>query len=340
MALQTEEAEILTSWNALRDSQDRDEGWRSIALQGSRNRIRAGILFPGRNEAVLAGFAVDKSGGQSDLPVGRGFSVSAVSSPDLDGSLRWYSLSRRDGADETLFLKMAADVLSVVTSYVDVSEQVLLGRFLQRVREWQRFMGRSSGLMDHESEIGLHGELIVLDEFLEAGCAPIRAISSWLGPEGALHDIIFGSLAVEVKATTARSGFPVTISSLEQLDSSLGLSIVLAGVRLCAQSDGFTLSDRIAQMRTRIAGDPEAATLFEGRLVTIKYFDADSENYFERYALTQRRNFEIGATFPRLARSLLPPAIRAAEYVIDLDMVAAGPFDSKALFDLAGISGP
>ena len=334
MALPTDE--LATAWRALKESHDQREGWRSIALANVGAFIKAGVTFPDGNEAILAGFKVDRAVAASELPSGRGFTVQQVHSPDLDRDRKWFSLSRREDANRGLFLTMAHNVVVTLASHANLDDdEVLLSRFLQRIRAWQKFMERSSGL-DHETETGLHGELIVLQQLLDGGYSASEAVGAWLGPLDSLHDFSFGVAVLEVKTTVARSGFPVTIGSLEQLDLAPGLRLFLVGIRLCTQQDGLTLPERIAGTRERLAAHAGAVAGFESRLLAVGYSDGDSETFSRRLSFVERRNLEVIPAFPRLARSLTDPAVLDAKYKLDLDMIAAERLSDVRLYELLG----
>jgi hypothetical protein len=328
--------DLLAAWRAIMESGEEQPGWRSIPL-GPGGQLRAGVLFPERNEALIAGFGTKRKLLQTELPAGRGFLVQQIQSPGLDNNHSWFSLSRRDGADSELFLTMTCSVLdSLGGNESSASEDALQIVFMQRIRAWQRFMQRSAGL-DRESETGLHGELVVLDHLLDDGCAPMDAVAAWEGPLEALHDFILGSVAIEVKTTTARSGFPVTVGSLEQLDTPSDHRLVLAGIRLCEQQDGHTLPERVARMRMRLAPAASAAQAFETRLLSAGYLHTDAEQFSRRLSFVERRNLQVTETFPRLARSLVSPAIREARYKLDLDMVNAPRLDQDELKAALGL---
>lgn len=332
MALPTDE--LAVAWRALKASDDQREGWRTIGLANGQPSVKAGVMFPDRGEAILAGFILDRAVKPSELPTGRGFTVQAVHSPDLDPARKWFSLSRREDADGGLFLTMAQNIVETLASS-DLDDDALLARFLQRIVAWQMFMERTGGL-DRETEIGLHGELVVLQDLLDEGIPAARAIEAWAGPLGALHDFTFGSAALEVKTTAARSGFPVKIGSLDQLELSTAPRLFLVGIRMAVQQDGLTLPERIRATRERLTAHRGAMAAFETRILAVGYSDADSERFSRQLALVERRNLEILPDFPRLARSLTSPAILNAKYELDLDLIAAERLSNDRLRELLG----
>jgi len=328
--------ELSAAWRALSEGGTDEPGWKSIAL-GSAGRLRAGVLFPEKTEALIAGFGTSRKLLQAELPAGRGFVVQQIQSSLLDGNRRWFSLSRREGADPGLFLTMSCNILDSLNDTESLqSEEALQAAFMQRIRAWQRFMQRSTGL-DRESETGLHGELIVLGHLLDDGLGAVDAVAAWEGPLDALHDFFLGAAAIEVKTTTARSGFPVTVGSLEQLDIPGDRRLLLAAVRLGEQQGSPTLPERIEDMRKRLAPIAPAAQAFETRLLGAGYLDSDAAQFSRRLALAERRNFEIGEGFPRIARSLVHPAVRDARYELDLDLVEAPKIEQAEFNDILGL---
>ena len=167
MAAANSEQDILRAWRALSESvPEHDAGWKTIALQPANLNVRAGIRFPEREEAVLAGFS--NVGPVTELPKGRGFRVTEIALDTPDNPRRWYGLSRQAGADPAMFLLMVLDVLSVLHTVDRDSEK--LRKFMNRIYAWQVFMEkRHDRVLGEEAEIGLHGELLVLEFLLRKG---------------------------------------------------------------------------------------------------------------------------------------------------------------------------
>ncbi|WP_374275841.1 PD-(D/E)XK motif protein [Brevundimonas sp.] len=320
MAAQTDTGELRLAWSALA-GQDAGDGWRTISL-GSGARFRAGIVNPGSHQTLLVGFNDITPPRRADLPEGGGFVVRPVDEAAGNGFTHWMGVTRQAGAPEDLFTQMTADIIASIGEHPERSEVWLLTLMLARIRAWQDFMRRPrTGVLTPEAELGLAGELAVLEGIIAAGTDPVRAVDAWQGPSGSLHDFLADTYGLEVKSTLSVNGFPARISSLEQLDESQGRAVLLAAVRFCLQADGRTLTEIVAALRTAVADFPQARSALDLQLLRAGWFDAVAAEYVRRFALVNIRLFPVGEDFPRLARATVRPEIRAAEYELDLDLV-------------------
>jgi hypothetical protein len=329
---------LTAAWRALSGSVGGD-GWQTIPIGTGRPcRILAARMTPGNEEAMLVGFRHVRVPPDDQLPQGRGFVVSGVMHPEEPGRV-WVSLSRQAAGSADLFAMMAADVLDTMETCSGVADDRVFHIFLTRIRAWQEFMRREGdGLLSPEAEIGLIGELLFLRDVLDIGMRPVTATEGWQGPLDGLHDFVFGTGAVEVKATAAVGGFPAAISSLEQLDDLPGRSLFLAAIRLSADSSGMTLPETVADVRRLVRGVPAAASVLDSRLLHAGFLDAVSERYVRRFSRVRTRILPIGADFPRLARTEVSPEIRRARYELDIDAVGIAEVPLRQALETLGVN--
>lgn len=327
MAPQVEKDDLLAAWRALGGSKDA-EGWRTIpvALDGPC-RVFAGRHFPGNEEALLIAFTSAHIPLADQLPQGRGFLVSRA---DIGTKSSCIALCRESAGNLSLFAMMALDIVATL-SQTSGDEERVLQVFLSRIRAWQEFMRRGSdSVLSAEAEIGLYGELVLLESLVLAGVSSIVAVDAWQGPLGRVHDFVFGTGAIEVKTTASQIGFPATIGSLEQLDDALLYPLYLAGVRLVLIDSGTTLTGKIDELRTLVADDYSALERFNTRLLHAGFLDQFADRYSRRFSVAGIRLLTIDQQFPRLIRPTVPTAVLQARYDIDLDVI---PSADAALAD-------
>lgn len=323
MAPQSDETELVAAWSALA-RQTAAPGWTTIPVLSGTGRFRAGVRHPGNGEALLVGFGPISPPSAAQLPKGRGFAVTALESGKDPARPYWFVLSREPAGSRELFARMAVDVVRTVSSAPESAEATLFQTFLSRIRAWQNFMQRpEDGLLSLEAQIGLIGELIVLEQLVARLPDPLAAVDAWQGPLDGVQDFVLGHGAVEVKASTSASGFPAKISSLEQLDQMVRQPVVLAAVRLVLQDGGLPLPAWISRLRASLGPGSAALSLFENRLLQAGYLDAAADAYTAAFEHAGTRLLEIGPEFPCLVRSAVPLAILAAKYEIDLDLAAS-----------------
>lgn len=172
--------DIQLVWRSLQESTD-VYGWRSIPVSAvGLCMLRAGRNFPEKCEALIAGFDSSVIPASEKLPVAQGFSVVRVEA-NRDG-LVWLALTRNPHGSLELFTAMVTDVVYAMTDELGADAHQLLRIFLGRIRAWQIFMRKGAEGLGPEEEIGLIGELELLNALLEAGMPQALAVGSWVGP--------------------------------------------------------------------------------------------------------------------------------------------------------------
>lgn len=339
MAPRSRSGSLETAWRALAGN-GQDQGWRTIPIDaGPRCQVLAARRFPGNEEAVLVGFKSVRLPAEPLMPRGKGFVVSTAQLERQGDGFAWLSLERRPAASFELFAMMAGDVIGVLDTEFDRSDSELLALFLARIKAWQDFMERSGiGLLNPEEEVGLFGELVMLQRLLESGVAADLAVKAWEGPMGGLQDFAIGQGAIEVKATVAVSGFPAIVFSLDQLDWTKKQPLFLAGVRLQQVPSGETLPELVQKVRDSIGAERASYINFNNRLVQAGYLDALSASYVRRFSHVNTRVVQIDDNSPVLTRNNVGPAISKARYELDLDVLIAQEITLATILLQLGVS--
>jgi hypothetical protein len=337
MAAPTDMNGLRAAWRALAGGHE-GEGWKTISIATAAPcMLLAGRHLPGDEEALLVGFHNVTALPDSHLPQGHGFEVSKLTADPTGGKRFWVALARRLGGSPELFAMMADDLLRLIEERATKDEDSLLHRFLSRIRAWQDFMDRHrEGVLSSEAELGLFGELVVIDRMIEAGMPERHVIDAWQGPLDGLQDFMQGSGGIEVKATLSAGGFPATISSLEQLDDSLRQPLFLAAVRLALDPSGMTLHAKAEATRERLGGNQTALDLFDIRLMQAGLLRTAAERYTRRFIHISTAVMQVRDGFPRLTRAHVHPAIRKARYEIDLDLAQTSDIGIGRALELLG----
>lgn len=338
MAAQTDMNDLCAAWRALAGSHE-GEGWKTIPVTTTAPcRLYAGRRLPGDEEALLVGFRNILMPPDSHLPQGHGFEASRLSADPTGGDRLWLALARRPGGSLELFAMMAEDLLQLIEEINAQDEEQLLHRFLSRIRAWQDFMSHHrEGVLSSEAELGLFGELVILDRMIGAGMPERHVIESWQGPLNGLQDFMPGGGGIEVKATLSAGGFPATISSLDQLDESLRQPLFLTAVRLGLNPSGMTLPTKAEEIRAKLCGNQAALDLFDIRLMQAGFLRTMAECYTRRFLTVSTVVLPVQDAFPRLTRAHVHPAIRKASYEIDLDLVGASDIGLARALEFLGM---
>ncbi|WP_413060856.1 PD-(D/E)XK motif protein [Sphingomonas carotinifaciens] len=331
------ESGLAGAWRSL-TGEGRQEGWRVIQIEGYGSCVvHAGRRLPGNEEAVLVSFPETRIPPSRHLPHGHGFEVSRLAQQIAGPHMATIGLVREPAGSLELFETMADDVMRVLRRGSRGGDKGLLELFLRRVAAWQDFMRRpGDDRLSNEQEVGLFGELVMLEQLIRAGVSPVDAVECWEGPLDGLHDFAIGAGAIEVKSSIAVTGFPARIGSLEQLDDAERQPLYLAALRLAVTPDGETLAALVKRLKSELK-DTGAAGVFDSRLMHAGYQNGQAELYVRSFAAAGERLFLVGSGFPRLTPTMVNPAIRNAVYSIEVDHIEAAPVALRQALDTIGI---
>lgn len=180
--------------------------------------------------------------------------------------------------------------------------------------------------LSEEAEIGLFGELLILQHLLKTTESQ-TALGAWRGHCLEEHDFGLPELDLEVKTTTNETRLH-WINSLTQLRPTLARPLHLASIQLTgAGANGLTLADIVARTVTRT---PE---LLRGTL-RIKLSEAGWREdavspHARKFRLrTKPQFYEVAGDFPtltpeKLAAANASGAIVQLRYMLDLSNVTA-----------------
>jgi hypothetical protein len=200
------------------------------------------------------------------------------------------------------------------------------------LERWRRLFSEAdrSGLLSHAELIGLFGELLVLERLLLAD--PERRLSVWTGPSGNQHDFRSGVRSIEVKATLAREGRIVPISSVDQLSAAPGGQLFLAHFRLELLSTGDNIQSVIERIRD-LCIEPER---LDDLLRLVGYREMDADSYRDlRYRVVDYRFYDVeGPSFPRIVpesfiEGVIPAGTLRLRYSIDLTNAPPTPLNQE-----------
>jgi hypothetical protein len=230
-----------------------------------------------------------------------------------------------DSAQRDIFFRLCTDIIEAVSGARTEDEAIAIA--VARTWRWHHLLrGGSSGLLTPEEQMGLMGELLVLERYFLARLPPMAAIAAWLGPLGAAKDFVSGQVAVEAKALGHAGRNEVSINSAEQLDATglttLFLHLSIFDVPKEAGDDGFTVTD--VATRTRSLVQPAGSLIVErfDALLSAAGFRYEDDYSGTRWTGGERRVYEVRTDFPCLTPAGLPSAIRQLRYLLLLDSCA------------------
>jgi hypothetical protein len=186
---------------------------------------------------------------------------------------------------------------------------------------------RGLGRLTDQEEVGLFGELLVVDQLL-GELDESDAVAAWRGAISEEHDFGFREDDVEVK-TTISEARRHWVGTATQLAPTIDRPLWLLSIQLTtAGVGGLTLPELIAGVRHKIV-DGAVRTVFEQRLADVRWNDEQSSLYGRRFRLrSSPAAFRIGAGFPAITLAALGAAGLPVERIVDVSY----------LLDLSGMN--
>lgn len=317
----------MTAWlNAL------NKAWDELARTAPVSRqYRSRLISPDVSLNVLAGMrAADNApclmlqtslAPEALFELG-GMRLSAV--PDDTGPL--LVLSLEDSSRRDFFATICADVVAAAAA---ARKADALVQFLARLDAWRQFLRDRPDGLSRSDTIGLIGELLILEQVLTADP---HCLVSWQSPSDGLHDFLIDGHALEAKATLGPAS-TITISRLDQLDTTGLRRLDLLHVRLVETPDGRSLRDIISATSDAIP-DEASRRAFENALLRRGLMpDDDAARSTPKVQIRTIDAYTVSDGFPRLIRSDLPVAITEATYTLEIRAISAFSADTTTVLD-------
>ena len=174
-----------------------------------------------------------------------------------------------------------------------------MGVAIERVLSSYHELLSSLGRLSEHRELGLHGELLVLDHLI-GSVGEGTAVGSWHGPASEEHDFGLECVDMEVK-TTLSEDRSHRISSLTQLEPSHGRDLWLVSVQLTTSGvGGSTLPELIEQITGRLSVRALRG-LFADKLADLGWNPAHGHLYDRRFTLRgEMLSFRVTPEFPAI----------------------------------------
>lgn len=226
------------------------------------------------------------------------------------------------------YLLDAYPILCAVADRVQLEHLSVSSAIAQVLDTYHELLG-SIGRLSEDQEVGLYGELLVL-EHLVAVMGAEAAVRSWRGPSAEEHDFGLAAADVEVKSTT-RETRRHWIGTVTQLQPTTGRPLWVISIQVTSAGiGGRTLPQLVDELRSRIT-DGDVRTAFEQRLSSMRWNDAHAPLYRRSFRLrTTPTAYTVEGRFPAVTMSTLSRAgvpterILQVAYQIDLTGLSSG----------------
>lgn len=173
--------------------------------------------------------------------------------------------------------------------------------------------------MSVQQEVGLLGELIVLDKLI-THLPEAQAVESWRGWDKSEHDFDLGDIDLEVKTTLAERRRH-RISSATQLAPSPGRNLWLGSFQLTVaserSSDAIGLTSIVRRIDRKIKSPAVRADLFD-RLTEALWTELAASHYVDRFRIrSEPKWFLVDDEFPAITLASLNE-LGAADEIIEV----------------------
>jgi hypothetical protein len=257
------------------------------------------------------------------LPQLRGLQISQVHPPDATGSELIFALAQHEQKD--LFYRLCLDIVEATRACQ--SEEAAVSTTLRRTMRWHHLLrGGADRTLGPEAQMGLIGELLVIDRILLPCHKPSDAMEAWHGPEGGPKDFVIAQVGIEAKARGSGSKPSIVINGEHQLDrdglKTLFLHVTDIDPAIDMDPLGQTLPQISNAVRRKIGkGDPEALVAFDRKLEAAGFRVED--DYSGRFWLIGETSlYEVESDFPRISAGLLPEGVTGVSYSLSLTSCA------------------
>ena len=215
-----------------------------------------------------------------------------------------------------MFFLFIADLLNLSNDSQNLALSQRINLIVMRIKAWQKFMKSDGGKFTIEQEIGLFGELLVLDFLIDKEIIQSSIAKVWNGPiRGARDFYISPDVALEVKTSLLDNPFIAKISSLDQLNNCDIRHVYLVAVKVQEDNAGRTVADLASIIKDKLK-DPFLIYEFDSLLVVSGYV----ENKMSRPLMKLTNDFIKAYDVETIPR-LLPTTVKGiihARYEIKL----------------------
>ncbi len=302
--------------------------WEKISRPSSGIHVRkydshrSGEIFWAKSSDNIRMLVISLDGDRRDI-----YNESSIHIKGIKTDLRFYNETGKQCL--VLFLESAVDsdiffdfccALAGTIKEAEHSGGVVFSTF-QHIKRWKNFLSGGGHHLSPQQIRGLIGELLFLQQMLQAGYEAGKALESWVGPDGGNQDFIFGDTAIEIKTLFGLERGQVRISSEDQLEtiqSKLFLKIFRL-VEADKNDTSFSLNSLVHGLRSQMtdAGDED---IFDIKLAVLSYLPIPFYNA-PHFRNPEQFIFSVTDKFPRLVRSSLPVGISHVLYDISLESI-------------------
>ena len=251
------------------------------------------------------------------LPRARGLRMTLEQSSEPKDDLLLLTLT--DPSLRDVFARLCLDIVSRTRQCTTEVETYSV--MVKRTWRWHHLLaGGGNDRLSAKRQLGLLGELTVLDQLMLPNVPARAAVEGWVGPERGPKDFELGHVSVEAKAHKPGRIGEIRISSLDQLrrSASSDLFLCVTAISPSGSNPGVTVTSESGRVRERLADlDPAMVDLYDMKLAAAGLSD-DHDYDDSQWTIGEVSVFEVSAEFPRIDPSNVAPTVKSACYTLEL----------------------
>jgi hypothetical protein len=323
--------ELIDAWKMLSNKCGEPSGIFSIPLDiFDEFRISIAIVYPEKQESLLFEFK-EKSVGfyLSDLELtGLIFHKNESLKTSIYNQI--FVLSKQEDQDLTVFNIICSDLLIFARQNHKLSGEIYFNAIKNRLNVWIEFLKNGDKkYLSLRKQIGVIGELVLLDKLKKYSPSEIVWMNSWKGPEKHSKDFVTQNIAFEIKAIL-NDDIAVKISNIDQLDTTNIENLILSVFQFIEDSEnGNTINHFVDSIISNISCD-KTLHLFLTKLGLSGYYLNHQKHYGLKFLLINEHSFSVDSDFPRLIKNNVAPEISSVKYKLDLSSLSSFKVDLTA----------
>lgn len=251
---------------------------------------------------------------RSRLPRLRG--VEVFIQPAADDGKAGLVVRLLDHTLRDIFLRLCLDIIA--SSGEAITEADAVARAVGRTWRWHHLLRGGRGMLGPDEQIGLIGELLIIERFLLPKVGAVAAVEAWRGPLGDAQDFTYGTVCVESKARGRSKASEVRINSEQQLDcpdaTQLFLAVTVFEFANAEGVPGVTVTDVARRVRASVAAANEGALGRFDALLEAAGFGFDDDYSAWTWLESEQSLFLVQADFPRIVPRDLPAGVSKLRY--------------------------
>ena len=223
------------------------------------------------------------------------------------------------GHDEDIFFQFILHITNEL--FVEMSGQKTSEKLFKILSSWQGFFNTRRRPISRNNQLGLMGELKVLEYIVLNKIDHLAALNSWQGPNNGLHDFVLPNCNLEVKSSSDKNNNKFMIHGEKQLDDIPEKKLFLINSIFELKSDGLNLYECVIAMKEQFQTDMNVQIFND--IIHKAGFRNMHKNYYKEEGLRLKfLNFvvyKVDDNFPRIISKNSPRDIVVNTYSINSD---------------------